>query len=311
MKVFINAALLVAALLVVVVTGVLADTPEVAATVNGKDITYQELVDICMRRHGPETLERLIVATAVEQAAKETGAQVTMDALEARCMNTKDQIDQHAGQTGYNFTQWLSMNDLTPDAFQESVYLTMLVEDMVSDNVKITDQQVVDYYTRNRENLRKPERVLVAHICVSDETKANELRDQIRRGEVSFEEAARANSIDPYTKDKGGEWGYVIDGEDPFQKATFLLKKDGDLSPVFNSRMGYHIVKRLKREPAAVPPFEEIQVQLRDKLEREKLMKLTEEKRVEILKGAKVETHINFGPKAPADAKTAPATDGK
>lgn len=311
MKVCFYTALLIAALLAAVTPSVLADTPEIVATVNGKDITYKDLVDICLKRHGPATLENLIVATAIEQAANEAGAQVTMDALEKRCLAAKNQIDQRAGVTGYNFVQWLTMNNMTPDMFQESVYLSMLVEEMVADKVSVTDQQVVDYYTRNRENLRKPERVLVAHICVADETKANELRDQIRRGEVSFEEAARANSIDPYTKDKGGEWGYVVEGDDPFQKATFALKKDGELSAVFKSRMGFHIVKRLKREPSEVPPFEEIETQLREKLEREKLMKAAEEKRIEILKAAKVETHINFGPTAPPDAGENQATNNK
>ena len=135
----------------------------------------------------------------------------------------------------------------------------------------------------------QPEKVNVAHICVSDKEKAEQIRAEIIAGRIAFADAAKTNSIDPYTKDNGGEWGHIIAGNDPFQQAAFALTKDEEVSPVFQTRMGYHIMKRLGRTPAQVPPFEDIQENLKQSLERARFAQLTQQRKRDILAAAQVE----------------------
>ena len=70
------------------------------------------------------------------------------------------------------------------------------------------------------------------------------LADRVRRGD-DFGNLARAFSDDP-SHDEGGEIQPLVPGETPpeFERVAFALKP-GDLSKVFESPMGFHLVQRL------------------------------------------------------------------
>jgi len=291
--------LLVALILAGTLTGAVwsqTDAPEFAATVNRENIPYSHLVQACLARFGAKVLEDVITAAVIEQAAARAGVSVSKEELDVRCVATERQIEVNAPLTGVNFPRWLQLGQMTPDFFRHNAYLTMLLEKMVADRVNITDQMVAEYYNRNHETLRQPDKVNVAHICVSDKEKAEELRGQILAGTISFADAAKANSIDPWTKDNSGEWGWIAKGEDPFQQAAFALTKDGEISSVVPTRMGYHIIKRLERRPEGLPPFEELQEALKRTLERDRLGRLVAEKKLQIMQSAKIEGIVKLGP---------------
>ncbi len=291
--------LLIALILALTLTGAVwsqTDAPQFAATVNGENIPYSRLVQACLARFGAQVLQNMIAAAAIEQAAARAGVSVSKEELDARCEATQRQIELQAPFTGVNFARWLQGNQMTPEFFRHNIYLTVLLEKMVADRVNITDQMVAEDYNRNREKLRQPDKVKVAHICVSDKEKAQELRSQILAGTISFTDAAKANSIDPWTKDIGGEWGWIAKGDDPFQQAAFALTKDGEISSVVPTRMGYHIIKRLERRPEGLPPFEELQEALKLNLERERLARLAAERRLQIMQSAKIEGIVKLGP---------------
>lgn len=263
-----------------------------AASVNGKMIPYDLLLKQCVARHGAEVLENLILVEAIEQAAQQAGVSITLQEVDERCAAAEKQIGLRAPVTGLTFAGWLRMQGMSPASFRQGVYLALLVEKMVKPKVSVSDEDVSSYYTRNRERLRQPERVKVAHICVASQEKAQQLRDDILAGRISFADAAKDNSVDPYTKDNGGEWGFIVPGNDPFQTASFALTKDGEISPVVESKMGFHVIKRLERMPARIPPFEELQDRIRAELENEALDRLAAERRAQIVADTKIERYI-------------------
>ena len=270
------------------------DAPAVkaAASVNGKIIPYDVLLRQCVARHGAEVLENLILVEAIEQAAQKAGVSITIQEVDERCAAAEKQIGLRAPVSGITFAAWLRMEGMSPAAFRQGVYLAMLVEKMVKPKVSVSDEDVVTFYTRNRDRLKQPERVKVAHICVPTREKAEQLRDDILAGRISFADAAKANSIDPYTKDSGGEWGFIVPGPDPFQAASFALTKDGEISPVVESKMGFHIIKRMERTPERIPPFEEVDDRIRAQLEADALERLAAEKRAEIVAQTKIERYV-------------------
>jgi len=277
------------------------DTPQNAASVNGEAIAYKDVVQASLARVGEQVLDGMIIARVIEQAAAKAGLTVNKDELDARCVAAERQVELKAPVTGINFATWLQMNQMTADFFRQSIYLTILLEKMVAPNVNVTHQMVVDYYTRNREKLRQPDKVKIAHICVSDKAKAEELRSQIVDGKIAFEQAAKENSLDPWTKDIGGEFGYIVPGEDPFQQAAFALTRDGEISPVIQTKMGYHILKRLEFQPSGIPPFEDVADSIQRALERDRVAHLVTDKKRELMDKAKIERYVTFGPPAPAE----------
>lgn len=299
-------ALMTLMLMVIIVSAVpVQSQAQVAATVNGQTITQQHVADAATSRFGEDVLNYLIMAVVIEQAAQKAGVSVTPQELQSQCEEAEQKVEQHAPITGVNFATWLRMNQMSPGFFRQNIYLSMLLDKMVAPQVNITDDMVADFYQRNRERLHEPERIRVAHICVSDKDEAEKLREQIVAGTVSFEDAAKANSIDPWTKDAGGDFGYIIAGQDPFQQAAFTLKSDGDMTPVIETRMGYHIIKRLELQPARTPPFEEISGQLKESMIRERLSKLAAEKRMQIIQEAKIDQDLSLPPYPISDTQRA------
>jgi len=110
--------------------------------------------------------------------------------------------------------------------------------------------------------------VNVKHILIvprsssfADEKAANtqleDIRKQILSG-ASFESLAARYSKDPGSAPKGGSIGWVFLGSlDPyFANQAYQMRKSGEISPVFKSSFGYHIIKYMGRRTA---PLEEIE----------------------------------------------------
>ena len=68
---------------------------------------------------------------------------------------------------------------------------------------------------------------------------------------ADFTEMAKSVSNDKMTYMAGGVIPEFGTGKyDPaFEDRVFSLKKDGDITPLFRSEFGYHIIKRLERTP--------------------------------------------------------------
>jgi peptidyl-prolyl cis-trans isomerase SurA len=76
------------------------------------------------------------------------------------------------------------------------------------------------------------------------------LRAQVLKGAISFEDQARAHSTDPGSKDNGGNLGYfsVFDMVYPFENAAYETPV-GEISMPVRTQFGYHIVKVIDRRP--------------------------------------------------------------
>lgn len=80
--------------------------------------------------------------------------------------------------------------------------------------------------------------------------KAEEILGKIRKGDILFKDAANAFSEDKATGAKGGYVGFVTINtyEQAFEDAIFALEKEGDISGVVESSVGFHILKRLRKK---------------------------------------------------------------
>ena len=278
---------------------------QTVATVNGEKIALQAFVDTLKARYGDRTLNAMISNLLIRQAAKAAGVTVAQDELERRYLATQRAVETRAPITGENFELWLAKQSLTKEYFMTELYDQMLLEGMVQKQVKVTDADVSAYYQRNKDQLSEPAMVRVAHICVKTEKEAQEIRAEVLAGKITFEEAAKKYSLDPWTKDSGGDMGFVARADTDFHKVVFALKSNGDISAPVVSPMGVHLLKRLAYKEARVPPFEEIEKDIRERSERRQLKELARAKREEIIKAAKVEVTAKIAPEGMPPAKPA------
>jgi peptidyl-prolyl cis-trans isomerase D len=109
-----------------------------------------------------------------------------------------------------------------------------------------------------------PEHILFKTIGKTDaeiaeiRQKAEDVLKQAKKG-ANFEELAKKYSEDDATKPKGGDLGWIVEGQTvpEFQQAAFNLPK-GSISDLVKTQYGFHIIKVLDRETAHTKSFEEV-----------------------------------------------------
>jgi peptidyl-prolyl cis-trans isomerase D len=144
----------------------------------------------------------------------------------------------------------------------------------VRQNLQISDDQLKLQYQQNIQQYQVPNRVHVEHILLMtvgktdaevDEIKkkAEDVLKQAKKG-GKFEDLAKKYSEDPGTKDKGGDLGWLVQGQTvaEFEKAAFSLPK-GQISDLVRTQYGFHIIRVMDKETARTKPFEEVKDSLR------------------------------------------------
>ncbi len=144
------------------------------------------------------------------------------------------------------------------DVIKENIMISQ-IEQKLTGNVSITPQEVVDFYNsipKDSLPIIKEEYVfaqIVKTPQVSEEekervkTRLNEYRDRILKGS-KFSTIATLYSEDPGSAKKGGELGFFSRGQmvGEFENAAFALQ-DGEISPVVETKYGYHIIQMIER----------------------------------------------------------------
>ncbi len=193
------------------------------------------------------------------------------------------------------------------------------IEDKVTKDIKVTDEDAEKFYNENQERFKKPETVRASHILIkfdevdpekakgmtdeqkkkaSDELKqqalkkAQDILARLKKGE-DFAKLATENSACP-SKDKGGDLGFFDRGKmtPAFEKSAFSLKP-GEMSDVVETEFGYHIIKTTEKNDAGITPFKDVKGFLIEGLKKQKSSLIVQEKIESEKKNKKVEIFIN------------------
>lgn len=133
-------------------------------------------------------------------------------------------------------------------------------------NAGVTDTAVKKEYDRRSGELKGKQEVHARHILVKTEDEAKAIKEQLD-DDANFEKLAREKSEDKASGANGGDLGYFQEGEmvEAFTKAAFALDK-GEVSDPVKSEYGWHIIKVEDKRDAKLPPFEEMEAQIREEL---------------------------------------------
>ncbi|MGL4759927.1 MAG: peptidylprolyl isomerase [Sarcina sp.] len=151
------------------------------------------------------------------------------------------------------------------EIFKKELLIQRTVEDILS-KVVVTDAEAEDYYNNNKEEFQEPARVSAKHILMESEDEIKAVKAKIDAGEISFEEAARANSTCP-SKEQDGNLGEFSRGMmvPEFEKAAFELTA-GEVSEPVQTQFGYHLIKVENKMEEAVQSFEAVKAAVIEKL---------------------------------------------
>lgn len=222
----------------------------VLATVNGRDITEQELQDIILR----------VPAQQRQQFATEEGRnQLLKQIVDFELMNL------YSVSKGFDkeeeFTQVLNAQFET----LKKELLTQYGINKVLSDITVSNEEVKAFYEEHRADFFTGEKLQAKHILVDSEEKANEVLTQIVEGK-SFEDAAAEFSSCP-SKEVGGDLGMFSRGQmvPEFEQAAFAGEIGKLVGPV-KTQFGYHLIYVVAKEEAGIKSFEEVAMHIRQRL---------------------------------------------
>ena len=167
--------------------------------------------------------------------------------------------------------------------FMERELATQWVQQQIKRDEEITYDQMVTYYHQHPNEFAKPakakwEEIAVRILKYPTEADAKnaiaQLGNEVVLGGAALAGVAKKNS-DGVTAAAGGRWEWTSQGSlvsKEIDKALFTLPV-GQLSPILQSENYFHIIRVTDREDAGTLPFLDAQVEIREKIVRQRFEK--------------------------------------
>jgi len=203
--------------------------------------------------------ENIVERTVMMQAA----AQMDADIPAERIDEAFEEVKENIGETP---------EDEVRAEIALQIKLDMLMQQAVADVAEPTEKEIKAFYSENLEMFVRPEQVRASHIIKHVNPNVDreaafgeivEIQNQLNAG-TPFEELASQHSDCP---DSAGDLGFFERGQmvEEFENVAFAMKV-GDISDIFLTDFGYHIVKLNEHVPGGAVPLEEVEEQLGEHL---------------------------------------------
>jgi peptidyl-prolyl cis-trans isomerase SurA len=284
-------------------------SPDVWATVNGKEIKRDEVEKYYRTRVNPEgqepsqeevlslklnVLDELINNEILLERAKKLNLEASDGEVEDKFTEMKSPYTEEEFQRQLK-ERGLSVDDLKKGLKRQLSTEKLLNREVVA-KISITDQDVTDFYNANKSqfNVAEPQ-YRIAQIVVTPrkepqirnrknddatneaeaQRKVKMLMDRLNSG-ADFAQLAMDYSEDMNSAATGGDLGYVpesaLNQSDPMLKKMVMSMKPGQVSPPLSLKEGYRILKLVTRESPGQRNISDPQVQqtIRDTLRNRK-----------------------------------------
>jgi peptidyl-prolyl cis-trans isomerase D len=234
-------------------------------------------------------MRRRMTKAKVEQAVR-SGVRVSDTEVEQSFVHTREQV-----RAAWALVELAPlMADITPTDQELTAYLTAHAAEFrlperrrvqyvavhpQSLRPTVTDAEVAKYYAEHGSEFDDPRQARASHILVrvpeaggsagEDQAKAK-VADAIRRAKAGedFGKLAKEISQDPGSAERGGDLGFVKQGEvvPQFEGALFALKK-GEITPEpVRTPFGFHAIKVVEIREGGKKPLKAVAAQIRERL---------------------------------------------
>ena len=232
-----------------------------------------------------ELVQREILAQeAVRRGVRVTDAEVTQ-AYQQQLKNIQQEAQQ-AGGAVPNEQEVLQRIGKTREESTEEIRKALLTERVARDIAqgkapKVTDAEVQQFYKDNPQSFERSSSLHLKQIYVrpkpspeaaseeqwaAAQARIEEALKRIHAGE-NFEAVARAVSDAP-DGDRGGDMGLLpVEAIPPFYAEVASGLKPGQLSKVFRTAVGLHLIQLVQSEPGQKLSFDEVKPRIRTYLE--------------------------------------------
>ena len=219
--------------------------------------------------------------------AKESGINITKEMMDKRIKEVKAKFRSDA-----IFEHKLADMGLTLDQYkaelETDLYMDQIIKKDVESKIQVPEKEALDYYEKNKNKFTSPEKVRASIILLKfnpTKGKAGEQKilkkfesilEQLRNG-TDFSAMAKKFSQDSLAS-KGGDLGYFTRKQmlPAFSDRAFKMKK-GEISNIFRTGHGFHVLKVTDKKPAGTSPFEKEKENIKSFLIKKKSSKATKD----------------------------------
>jgi peptidyl-prolyl cis-trans isomerase SurA len=294
----------------------------VAAIVNGDVITLRDLEERAglqwlqaqAEPEGPAreraqaralqgAFEALVAEKLLDAQVKETGVEATDAEIDSVIAETKQRfhlddeaLDRALASEGSNRQAYRLRVKRDLESYR-------VVQLRVRSRIKVTDDDVVNYYQQHPGEFASGQEIRVRHIFLpvpagspaaaeaAARGKAEKALARVRAGE-DFAAVARAVSQGPSAAD-GGDLGWLRRGvvQAEVERAAFALET-GQVSGLVRTRTGWQILKVEARRGGEPRPFDQVKDEIRDKLTNDQADVLRQQYVAELKKDAFIDVRL-------------------
>jgi foldase protein PrsA len=213
-----------------------------------------------------QTMQFLISAQWLQQEADKRN----IDVSDAEVQKTFQQQKKQSFPKEADYQKFLKSSGQTEADLLFRVKLSVLTNKIQQDVVKgkgnVTDQQITDYYNKNKQRFAQPETRDLLVVLNPKKAKAQAALKAVKSGQ-SWKSVAKKYSTDDASKSQGGKLPSVTKGqqEKAFDTAIFKAPKAKVQGPV-KTQFGYYVFKVTAVKPARQQPLAQVKETIRNLL---------------------------------------------
>lgn len=213
-----------------------------------------------------QVMQLLISSQWIEQQASDLG----IEASDADVRKQFEKTKKQAFPNEADYKKFLAQSGQSEDdiLFRVRVdYLSNKIREKVTAGKdKVTDQQVAAYFAKNRKQYAQPEKRDINVILTKTKAQAEKAKAAVEGGQ-SWAAAAKQYSIDPQTKNSGGQLKAVTQGQQDraLDLASFKAPKGPVRGPIKGS-FGWYIFQVTSITPGRQQELNEVKTSVRQLL---------------------------------------------
>lgn len=234
---------------------------ETVATIGKHKVTKLEWYDQLEAEYGKEILEKLIDEKVILQLAEKYNVHISADYLDKEFTMLKALY--HVNNDG----------EFSESDWKEQLRLSMLLEELLTLDVIISDEELQRYYEKNINKYRIKPAFNISQIVVATEEEAERINKELQNG-ASFSTLAMEVSLDEFTANEGGELGFINEDDERFSD-EFLNEVStlnvGEWSKPLRTDDGYVLIKVNDRIEGENYSLNDVKDQIRRKVALEQM----------------------------------------
>lgn len=220
--------------------------PGVAATINGHQITLQQLAEECIARHGRDVVDGEINRQLLLQALKKKGLEVTQQDLDQEIARAADSYGYLKTDGSPDVEKWLAEVTREENAtvelyIRDAVWPTVALKKLVDSQVEVTEEDIQKGFESNYGP-----RVEALAIVLNNHRQAQKVWEMARDNPTDqfFGELAHQYSVDAVSRENFGRVPPIrrYGGRPELEDEAFRLKP-GETTGIIASEDNYVILR--------------------------------------------------------------------